>query len=173
VIRIEKPSESPSVLRERGTGPTAELCRSIDAGEHAAVTFDRSIYGSPEVKEALREAQHDKCCFCESKITHVSPGDIEHFRPKAAVRQSPQTPLHRPGYYWLAYEWSNLYLACEQCNRRHKQNLFPLLHDSERARSLAQRSRSRPEGAPAVHRPRTRGPGRSHQVSTSFRRTGL
>jgi len=41
--------------------------------------------------------------------------------------------LQRPGYYWLAYEWDNLYLACPGCNQRHKQNLFPLQNPTGRA----------------------------------------
>jgi uncharacterized protein (TIGR02646 family) len=95
--------------------------------------FDWAIYASPEVKRALRKAQSDKCCFCEAKVTHVSPGDVEHFRPKAAFRQRPGGPLTRPGYFWLAYEWTNLLFCCEICNRRGKANLFPLVDPSVRA----------------------------------------
>lgn len=51
---------------------------------------------------------------------------VEHFRPKGGWRQSPGQPIEQPGYYWLAYEWSNLFLACGPCNSRHKRNLFPL-----------------------------------------------
>ncbi|CAN5395094.1 hypothetical protein BH10ACI1_BH10ACI1_02240 [soil metagenome] len=50
---------------------------------------------------------------------HDSPGDIEHFRPKSL-------------YYWLAYDWKNLFLSCEECNRRYKRNNFPLLDSAER-----------------------------------------
>lgn len=60
-------------------------------------------------------------------------GDVEHFRPKQAYKQAPGEALQRPGYYWLAYEWSNLYLACTGCNQRHKQNLFPLENPGDRA----------------------------------------
>lgn len=124
---------------------TAELCRLADAGDVAAMKFECSVYGAPEVKRVLRAAQHDKCCFCESKITHVAFGDVEHFRPKAAVRQSDDELERKPGYYWLAYEWSNLYLACEQCNRRHKRSLFPLEDDAARVRSHRDAQRVRGE----------------------------
>jgi uncharacterized protein (TIGR02646 family) len=96
--------------------------------------FDREIYAAPTVRAALRSAQHGKCCFCESKISHVGADDVEHFRPKAGFRQQRRDPLARPGYYWLAYEWTNLYLACRDCNTRHKQNLFPLEQPAARAR---------------------------------------
>lgn len=135
VIRVHKPRRGPSILAERGTPATDDLCRRIGAGQKVNGSFDRSIYGAPAVKDALAAAQHDKCCFCESKVTHVAYGDIEHFRPKAAVRQAPEAPERKPGYYWLAYEWSNLYFACEQCNRRHKRNLFPLENEEDRVLS--------------------------------------
>lgn len=97
--------------------------------------FDNGIYADKSVKKALIESQHDKCAFCESKITHISYGDVEHFRPKAAYRQKANDPLTTPGYYWLAYEWDNLFLACQLCNQRHKKNLFPLANPAERATS--------------------------------------
>jgi uncharacterized protein (TIGR02646 family) len=46
---------------------------------------------------------HDKCAYCESKITHACFGDIEHILPRA----------HCPP---LTFEWTNLTLSCEVCN---------------------------------------------------------
>ena len=137
MIRIKKPAEPPGVLRRRGIPATHELCERMDAdpAAHESFEFDSGIYSHSEVKTALRKAQHDKCAFCESKVTHVSPGDVEHFRPKAGYRQKPRDPLVRPGYYWLAYEWSNLLFACPLCNQRFKKNHFPLANPARRARS--------------------------------------
>jgi uncharacterized protein (TIGR02646 family) len=103
------------------------------AGE-TVFEFDRTVYAEHSVKDALIAMQHAKCAFCEAKPLHVSSGDVEHFRPKAAVRQSETSGLERPGYFWLAYEWENLLFACERCNRRHKRNLFPLVDPTMRAR---------------------------------------
>jgi uncharacterized protein (TIGR02646 family) len=97
--------------------------------------FDSDLYGHPAVREALTQLQSGKCAFCESKITHVAPGDIEHYRPKAGVKQQESDPLGRPGYYWLAYEWSNLFLCCPLCNQSFKRNLFPLANPGRRART--------------------------------------
>ena len=60
-------------------------------------------------------------------------GDVEHFRPKSGSKQAPGEPLVKPGYYWLAYDWSNLFLACGPCNQRNKGNLFPLRDPALRA----------------------------------------
>ena len=126
MIRIRKPSEPPSILLEQGLASREQLCRRVDEDANAKLSFDRGIYGADEVKAVLRAAQHDKCCFCEAKVSPVAFGDVEHFRPKAAVRQSVNDPEIRRGYYWLAYTWNNLFLACEVCNRKYKSTLFPL-----------------------------------------------
>ncbi len=139
MIQVRKPERVPAVLRRTGATKTAKLCVAFDAsareyrGGAKTFRFDSSTYAAKTVKRALRRAQHDKCCFCESKVSHISYGDVEHFRPKAGYRQSPGDDLGRPGYYWLAYEWENLFFACQICNQRFKQNLFPLLDPARRA----------------------------------------
>jgi uncharacterized protein (TIGR02646 family) len=141
VIQIVKPPQHPAVLAEQGRARRAE--HETDFAAHRAAfesglqkfEFDRAIYSAPEVRGALTAAQHDKCCFCETKI---ESGDVEHFRPKAACRQARNGPLVRPGYYWLAYEWANLYLACRSCNQRNKECLFPLRDPAARVRSHEQ-----------------------------------
>jgi len=141
VIRIERPDPGPTVLQTKGKAKRRAHSVSYtrdpagyDNGTRV-FPFDSAIYGHTEVKEYLLAMQHGKCAFCESKITHIAYGDVEHFRPKAAVRQEPGGPLTRPGYYWLAYEWSNLLLSCQLCNQRHKGNFFPLADSAARARS--------------------------------------
>ena len=85
------------------------------------------------------KAQHGKCFLCESKITHISFGDVEHFRPKGGSRQTTdEKAMKVPGYFWLAYAWQNLFLACQLCNQRYKKNLFPLENPDERAFSEAE-----------------------------------
>lgn len=141
MITVKKPRLAPKVLRTTGKRKTQANCTSYtrnaaayDAGQKK-FDFDSNVYAHKTVKAALRKAQHDKCCFCESKLTHISYGDVEHFRPKGGVRQKSGDALGRPGYYWLAYEWSNLFLSCQLCNQRYKANLFPLKKPANRAKS--------------------------------------
>jgi uncharacterized protein (TIGR02646 family) len=141
MIEVQRPATAPPVLLTRGVPERQKLCRSYqrasakyDSGEKV-FAFDSAIYGHAKVKTALLTAQHDKCAFCESHVTHTSPGDVEHFRPKGGFRQSASDPLERPGYYWLAYEWENLLFACQRCNQQHKKNEFPLSNPAKRARS--------------------------------------
>lgn len=137
VIRISKPAEPPAILRDRGEAARDALCRAYDAAPDSyrdgsrKLESDADIYGHASVVEALAQAQHRKCCFCERKLL----GDVEHYRPKNGYQQRKGEKLNRPGYYWLAYEWTNLFRACGPCNQRFKRNLFPLANPAGRARS--------------------------------------
>ena len=134
MIRIVKPKKPPAILTTKGRARRDAHKAAHNRGERSFV-FDAKIYAHKTVKEALIKAQHDKCFLCESKITHISHGDVEHFRPKAGYRQSAKDKLQKPGYYWLAYEWDNLFLACQICNQVFKKNLFPLANPKARATS--------------------------------------
>lgn len=94
--------------------------------------IDNEIYGHDDVKTTLIGLQKKCCCFCESRITHISSGDVEHFRPKQGYSQDQNDLFHKPGYFWLAYDWKNLLFACERCNRRYKKNFFPLKNIANR-----------------------------------------
>lgn len=138
MIRITKKINypAPAILTTNGAAATAALIQRVNNGEphFTCVDFDSKIYGHKEVKDTLIALQDYKCCFCESKIGHISPGDVEHFRPKAGWVQGDES-MNKPGYYWLAYDWDNLLLSCQICNQRHKRNFFPLLNPVKRALS--------------------------------------
>lgn len=103
-----------------------------------------STYRHDSVRRALEALFHRKCAYCESPLTEVG-WDIEHFRPKKKVSDR----TGHPGYYWLAYTWTNLYPSCGPCNKRLKDkstweepgrgktagkaNQFPLVDEDERA----------------------------------------
>ena len=83
MIRVHRPAEPPSEVRERMEAATQGLCDAYDkdplayAGGETTFSFDSALYAHASLKEALKKAQHDKCCFCESRVTHVSSGDVE------------------------------------------------------------------------------------------------
>lgn len=132
MIRINKPQKIPKVLKEKGETETLAMCEAYENEGKRDFEFDSSIYGHKTVKEALILAQHDKCFLCESKISAIAYGDVEHFRPKKAFRQDETDDLNYPGYYWLAYAWGNLFLSCQICNQQFKKNYFPLENSEER-----------------------------------------
>lgn len=137
MIRIEKPKTAPEKLTSEGQVNTDfhiqeynQSPQDYQSGKKK-FSFSNKIYGDSSVKQALILAQHKKCCFCERLIGYS--GDIEHFRPKSAYSQTKGRKIERPGYYWLAYTWDNLYLSCNDCNQRQKKNLFPLADPLTRA----------------------------------------
>ena len=82
--------------------------------------FEFKMYNDTRVKDELKKV-FVKCAYCESNYGAVYDGDVEHFRPKGKIKErTPQTP----GYYWLANDWDNLFLACQHCNQRRKHILY-------------------------------------------------
>ncbi|WP_295879112.1 hypothetical protein [uncultured Thiohalocapsa sp.] len=141
MIRIRRTSSAPAVLRTKGKNKRRGHSLSYTANPAAydsgalKFEFDGDIYAHDDVKAVLKAMQHDKCAFCESKVSHIAYGDVEHYRPKGGFRQHQADVLGRPGYYWLAYEWDNLLFSCQLCNQRFKKNLFPLIDPAARARN--------------------------------------
>jgi len=140
MIRIHKPVDAPEILATRGVEQCRLDCAEFDSDKDNFLSGAKKmseklnkIYGAQSVKDLLLHVQHKKCCYCERQRGKIEL-DVEHFRPKGAVRQARGSKKISPGYYWLAYEWSNLYLACKPCNTSHKGILFPLADDRRRTR---------------------------------------
>jgi uncharacterized protein (TIGR02646 family) len=109
--------------------------------------FDFKIYKNKELTEELERFFGKKCAYCESRFAHITPKDIEHFRPKSEIKTD--NGVLRPGYFWLACEWENLLISCPDCNRARshevpgqpvkitlgKATQFPLSDERKRIRS--------------------------------------
>lgn len=66
-----------------------------------------------EAKDQLLRETYNKCAYCESDITQVGYGDVEHFRPKSK-------------YWWLAYSYENYLASCAICNQQYKGDEFEI-----------------------------------------------
>ncbi len=89
--------------------------------EKAGHKFSNNTYASKNVKQNLMKIYNNKCAFCESDTTAGAVLQVEHYRPKAKVKEDST----HTGYYWLGYEWTNLLYACSSCNRA-KSTSFPI-----------------------------------------------
>lgn len=139
MIRINKSTHPPVVKFSHGTHKykgfikwrIAEKMTLLDFSTKKARFLDGSYqfvydYGKKFYSEELRKCQGSKCCFCEKPIAN---GQVEHFRPKNGWQQAHGVgnALTKPGYYWLAYRWENMLIACSECNQNgQKGNLFPI-----------------------------------------------
>ena len=96
MIRIKRPAQEPPVL---------------------TTSIDRRRYKLLQVRLALHDMQHGKCCYCERPIgVNTSGKDVEHFRPRRCKDH--------------LYRWENLLLACTDCNGA-KWDKFPKSEDGE------------------------------------------
>ncbi|RFZ94133.1 hypothetical protein D0C36_00825 [Mucilaginibacter conchicola] len=138
MIRIIRPAVIPKKLKNDGPGLTKANNKAFhdDAAKFLKdLKIKTAVYGAKSVKKALKKAQHNKCCFCEKEQVDEY-GAVEHFRPKKGYKiDRKQKKMTKPGYFWLAYDWSNLFFVCGRCNTSFKGNLFPLKDDLKRAKS--------------------------------------
>ncbi len=124
--RLYRPKLVPPVLTPSGKGGrqaktfialvernSGKLPYPLDFGKH---------WAEADVRGALYAMSGPQCAYCLSPLTRSDPGDVDHFRPKSAVEENRQ----HDGYWWLAYDFDNLLLACQKCNRICKRHQFPV-----------------------------------------------
>jgi uncharacterized protein (TIGR02646 family) len=61
-----------------------------------------NLYKPDKIKVALDLIYHRKCAYCEKSLKDADR-HVEHYRPKVP-------------YFWLAFSWDNLLIACKKCN---------------------------------------------------------
>lgn len=120
MIQISR-SLKPDILRNNALTWTNEYLQAradydadkTDANKKAYQSIEKR-YNQDEVKTKLKDMFHKKCAFCESFISHISYGEIEHFKPKSV-------------YPNLCFDWDNFLLSCSVCNgKANKGDKFPL-----------------------------------------------
>jgi uncharacterized protein (TIGR02646 family) len=112
MIRVTRTQKPILLADNEASWKKAIRLASTDAARKNA----QDKYKHDEIKEALIDMFQGKCAYCESDITHIDYGHIEHFKPKGT-----------PAYYELAVDWDNLLLACGRCNgAENKGTKFPL-----------------------------------------------
>lgn len=109
MIKIHRTAK-PSILEKKADAWRNKLLAATSGQEQSKI---QNNYRHNQVKRTLVEMFNGKCAYCESKITHIDYGHIEHFKPKSRFKE-------------LSFEWSNLLLACGICNgSEHKGDKFP------------------------------------------------
>jgi len=161
MIKMERPDLAPASLvkpygnrvrspklphlSEQATVIQRMLEHRLSGEQLEKFKFPFERYSDKEVIESLRSLFKGKCAYCESRYAGTQPMDVEHWRPKGEIKDS-DTPSIKPGYYWLAAEWTNLLPSCIDCNRGRRQfdmldgknivlgkkNQFPLLDSTKR-----------------------------------------
>ena len=71
--------------------------------------YDRVF--KPKVRECLLKMTKNHCSYCDEHVWESKKLEVEHFKPQATFPE-------------LKKEYSNLYLACNSCNK-HKKQIYP------------------------------------------------
>lgn len=140
MIHVVRPPE-PDEVREALTKPRrSDKLTEIEAARAyysqqppPKKAFPFARYKESAVCRALDALFYEKCAYCETSYRAVDSRDVEHFRPKGGVSESPT----HPGYWWLAAIWHNLLPSCPPCNQSRYQVTFDpgmTLEEFERAR---------------------------------------
>ena len=121
---------------------------------HAAGRYNEASAIWSEIKPIYMEIQFNKCAYCERRLEGPDVGtvegdsttgrieqDVEHYRPKSAIKAWPDESHHSyagltypystgaastVGYYLLAYSLSNYAVGCKTCNSELKGTYFPI-----------------------------------------------
>lgn len=112
MIKVQRTGK-PKILEDNVANWTRNLLAARTKKEKEVT---EGKYRHTSIKVALKNMFHDKCAYCESKISHIDYGHIEHYKPKS-----------NPAYRNLTFEWNNLLLSCAVCNgAEFKGTKFPL-----------------------------------------------
>lgn len=77
--------------------------------------FDPREFPAEKVMDSLMALFHRKCAYCEILLDEKDALLHRHRPPSDTINENREyLPDH---YWWLAYQWNNLYLACPKCVR--------------------------------------------------------
>lgn len=110
MIAIEKDFEANPIKLHK------PRLNAFEQNKAAGKYCSSDLYKPLKVKVALDALYHKKCAYCEKSLKDADR-HIEHYRPKNP-------------YYWLAFSWDNLLIACDKCNKL-KSNKFTAYLEGE------------------------------------------
>jgi uncharacterized protein (TIGR02646 family) len=125
MIKLQAKPAEPATLRSvKVINARQRLTTKVRARQTLSGKDFPTHWLDDDVRLTLWKHHDGKCCYCERKRDPKREPDIEHFRPKGGVTG---VGGRNSGYWWLAYDWDNLFFACKTCNQEYKKNLFPLV----------------------------------------------
>lgn len=73
---------------------------------------DNSKYAHPTIKQSLESMSHTKCYYCECSLKEFGE-EVDHHIEVTFDKN-------------LAFEWTNLYLSCSDCNKKIPQDIIAI-----------------------------------------------
>lgn len=149
MIRIDRSSvPAPKALTDshaeaRRTAAIEYFARAESKRQQRRFDF-RLVFAQPELNERLRALFKDKCAYCERLVSFDKPGVpfLDRFRPvSGAIGGDGKVTVD--AYWWMAFEWQNMYGCCAMCNRA-KGSRFPITGTRLTYRDRLKMARERP-----------------------------
>lgn len=147
MIRRERPKESKGHVYTDNGVERADAITHYEDDATKDKAFKFTAYGKQPVRDALNNAFAFKCAYCETYFGASQPVAVEHFRPKSGYLVEGE--MQKPGYYWIAAAWDNLFPSCTDCNSERTQKLsdgtkmvvgkanqFPISSENKRAKKI-------------------------------------
>lgn len=122
MIRVDRaavvaPASLEATHVARARAAAAAHFQASDARARQTTHRFAPFFEARDVREALLALFSNKCAFCESPLGGTIPGQVHPFRPRQDAVDPRSGETSRRHYWWLAYEWDNLYLSCSRCSR--------------------------------------------------------
>ena len=115
MIRLTSTPTAEAVVRLENCAGRAHELENLGQNLPDAVA---NCYRHQDVKASIINETAGKCAYCESRITHVYWGEVEHIKPKNPFPES-------------RLDYDNLTLACAICNNKkgdYYSEETPILH---------------------------------------------
>ncbi|MCP4354163.1 MAG: hypothetical protein GY793_00760 [Proteobacteria bacterium] len=107
----------------------SELYNNVKERKISKITIAiRFPYSIPHFMDELCKTFFNKCAYCEKKLTKITPANLDFFRPLKKAEHN-NGKVDEEHYWWLGFEWFNLYLACIPCTEKKKRK-FPIKQEN-------------------------------------------
>ncbi|RPI84958.1 MAG: hypothetical protein EHM41_12030, partial [Chloroflexi bacterium] len=122
--------EKPAILESKWVNEANQDMKSyyhLDPEKRGQTrfSFERKVWF--DTIPQLLDVFANKCAYCEQPLLTQKPL-VNHHRPISDVIGL-ESKIFPDGYWWLAYDWDNLYLVCEGC-ASIKSTRFPVVGDN-------------------------------------------
>lgn len=110
--------KTPTAINSRLVNGWRQLAAKFFSRPYMARSQERHQFIEPgrvpKIRNPLFDMFRGKCAYCESYVSNEE-SSVVNFRPRSGAVNL-DGAISSDHYWWLAYEWANLYLACPTCN---------------------------------------------------------
>ena len=106
MIKLNRPSK-PKELEDNEQQLTDEYLISCNKVEKGEIKYKKRVWDKDYIRTPLHKMSYGKCAYCETRSGSL---EIEHF-------------LCRSKHAELVVRWTNLLLACHECNNKWKHEI--------------------------------------------------